>query len=353
MTSDEDTFTKARNYLNCLFQTSDPQASCLSVVSHDLHDSRDLRCHFFGCLGIDKRVEVLNDAKHPIWKQAERLEKENTDPQVRGSKSPYPNQQDDDDERLDMRYITALNLQAELKRIAVLRRTPALKGLVRQLRESIDNWKDKNGDNIKKVHDFRIDSHTWDKSKPPGPLERVRRQSQGQLVSRPGTRRISRTAGDTTRDVSRRPELDKILPEFSQTLQDIIKKKCWTASESDSEESAAYDLKRDIKARLVKLKRPEPTDSDAKSFTSSVMEPDDIAVDDKIFKGSFPDQQVSIFHLLDQPDGPGKFKRQERHAEENSAEKACPCEMSYYHIPSNNMSVSVGISTADILVSPS
>lgn len=343
MASSEDKYTTARKYLDDLFKTSDPQDSCLSVVPHDLKDARDLRCHFFGCLGIDKRVEVLDDADHPIWKQAEKLENENTDPHIKGSKSPLlrQSQDDSDDHPYDMRYLTALNLQAALKRIAVLRRTPALKGLVREVRDSLNDWRRANEKNIEMVGELRVDSHTWDKSNPSGTL-RNRRRSQGQALSHQRTPSAPRAAvprQQVTTGDSRRPELDEILPEFSQKLQHVIEEYRDPALiDSEPEESPAYDLKRDIKARLIKLKRPEPPDSDSNSLASNVMGPSEVDVDAKIFKGSFPDQQLSVHYLLN-----GEFKRNPRHyiEDSDSAEKACPSEMSYYHIPVNNMSVSL------------
>lgn len=342
MASSVDNYTTARKYLDDLFKTSDPHASCLSVVSHDLKDVRDLRCHFFGCLGIDKRVEVLHNADHPIWTQAEELENENTDPQFRKPKNPSRRrfEEDNDDVPYDMRYITALNLQADLKRIAVLRRTPALKGLVREVRDSINKWRRVNRENIDMVGELRVNSHSWDKSNHLA-TPRNSRRPRDQTLSFQDTPSAPRAAVQRQQVVegdSRRPELDEILPEFSQKLQDVIEEfRNKELGEPEPEESPAYDLKRDIKARLIKLQRPRPTDSDSTSLASNVMGPSEVDIDAKIFKGSFPDQQLSVHYLLN-----GMFKRHPRPDDDGgSAKKAFPDEMSYYHIPVNNMSVSL------------
>ncbi|ROV99977.1 hypothetical protein VMCG_06156 [Cytospora schulzeri] len=62
---------------------------------------------------------------------------------------------------------------------------------------------------------------------------------------------------------------------------------------------------------------------------ANVMEPEWKDVDDKVFKGTFPDQRVSVYNLLD-----GQFRRVEK---QHSAEKECPSTLSYFHIPVNNM----------------
>lgn len=321
MASPEDDYTKARNYLQELFKSTDSHASsCLSVVDHKLKDSRDLQCHFFGCLGIQKRAEVLDNADDPIWKEAKRLETENTKLNLGGD--------NDKMQDFDMRYITALNLQAELKRIGVLRRTPALKGLVREVRESINLWRNENEDKIKEVKDRRIDSHSFRNSFPSGIQNR--RPSQLRVISTPGTG----NKHNTSIDESIPPELEKILPEFSKKLDDVIiqgrrSKECIPEPDDDSSE---YDLKRDIKARLIKLQRPGDSTSDTGSFMANVMDPGWEDVDDEIFKGTFPDQRVSVYWLLN-----GKFKRNKKM---NLTEKVYPSTLRYFHIPANNMSVS-------------
>lgn len=379
----QDEYAKARAYLDQFFNSSRSQTSCLSVLPHDLRDARDLRCHFFGCLGIKKRVEVLNNADHPIWERAERLENEDTELHVRNpkSKSPGLNQMDDDGDQLDMRYITALNLQAELKRIKVLRKTPALRSLVRELGDTIDEWREENQSNIKMVHERRTDTQKWDYIATPTPTPRNARRSSSQALTGPSRASRSRPSRQTTTPVDpevSRKELKKNLEEFSQTLKDIIRLKrnkntkrepnddpeagegseaseeseLDSEPDTDSDQPVVYDLRRDIKARLIKVKRPDASDPDASSFMANIMGPLEENVANKIFKGSFPDQQVSVYHLLN-----GKFRRHKRHMDvdaagksptvsrarlnELKAEKACPSELRYYHIPANNMSVSL------------
>ncbi|KUI67954.1 hypothetical protein VM1G_02760 [Cytospora mali] len=212
-----------------------------------------------------------------------------------------------------------------MKRVSVLRRTPALKGLVRELRASLDDWRDENKANIEWVGRQRIDTthfHTIPLHDRPGD---TRRQSGGRR----------RTTGSRYRDTvdkrSNRPEYDDILPEFSQKLKEVVNQDGGydDGSETDEGSMPPYDLQRDIKARLIQLVRPKPSESDGNSFMANVMEPEWKDIYDKTFKGSFPDQQVSLYHLLN-----GQFRRVEG---KDTAEKACPSNLNYFHIPANNM----------------
>lgn len=88
-------------------------------------------------------------------------------------------------DELDMRYITALNLQAELKRIKVLRNTPALKGLVRELADGIETWKTEHKDDIQEVHTLRVNSHVWDKEDGTTPTPTPTIRDAGAPITRP------------------------------------------------------------------------------------------------------------------------------------------------------------------------
>lgn len=321
---DEDQYARARTYLDTTLNINNSQTACLSSLPHELRDASDLRCHFFGCLGIKKRVDVLKDAHDPIWAQAEKLENEDTELHARvpKSESQVPSQGEHDYKRIDMKYITALNLQAELKRIKVLRGTPALKGLVSELSASINKWRTQNKDNIQKVRELRQDSQRWELTTNCTPRENGMSSSQATAckVSSQVPPILTSDQAEATRE-----ELEQDLTEFSRTLESITEtdsrdgtqqrsdgdseiidgSKPSDASEhgvkmgTDNGESSLYDLRRDIKARLIKLKRPDALDPDASSFMADIMGPLEEGVANKIFKGSFPDQQVSVYHLID------------------------------------------------------
>lgn len=324
---DDDEYTKAREYWNKLCSTSDSRTSCLSALDHSLKDARDLRSHFFGCLGYDDRVDVLDDLTHPIWTEMMEMERlDNSVPSV-----------------YDVRYISALNLQAELKRIAVLRRTPALKESVRELRDSIQRWiagnktksKAQDASDCQKVDSHTLEDKQIDVTGPSG----LQSEGGGQAASHQGSP-VSNTEGrrrpPLIRFVSAYAEQEDILPEFSKKLQEIVKrgrlKKRQPPQDADLSTSG-YDLKRDIKARLVKLKLPDTATSNANPSMANVMVPDNEPVDDEIFKGFFPDQQVSVHYLLKE-----NFKRIDQ-TNLRLEEKMCPKELRYFHIPVNNMSV--------------
>lgn len=322
LTTAADDCEQARQYLDSLFRTSDPQASCLSIVPHSLRDTRDLRSHFFGCLGYEKRVNVLDDESHPIWeemKELEALDSGTSEPNISTGAGPSAP---------SIRYISALNLQAELKRIAVLRRTPALKSSVRELRNSVKEWVFTNKEDIQDIHDRRrVDSHTFGETHKEATPSRPRRATMNTArLQRPPT---------FSRFESAIPEYEDILPEFSKKVRDIVEAGRDKNSQPKPDlEAPSYDLKRDIKARLIKLKRPTQPVSQSSPLMANVMIPENEQVDDEIFKGTFPDQQVSVYWLLKD-----KFKKV--HGENLPLEERMRTEeLRYFHIPANNMSVS-------------
>lgn len=332
-------YTAARESLEKLLSTNDLQSSCLSVEPHDLKDIRDLRCHFFGCLGINRRLQVLGNARDPIWAEAEALEGKDTEPiQKNNSKTPPVGSKDPDEYQPGMRYVTALSLQAELKRISVLRRTPALRGLVREVQRSLVAWRHENKKNISNVEKLRIDTTHFRQTLPPTTPGTTRQQEgrgaeaasakePGPQLSRERRRNTNLTQGSLT-------EHD----DFSRMLKTIVDDERKKNNEDPPEDDpmTSYELKRDIKAQLILLERPTT------SVMGNVMEPDWEDVGDEIFKGRFPDQQVSMFHLLNGVLKGGQLNRGklERTLKRNREDELCPRKLRYYHIPVNNMQVS-------------
>lgn len=338
-------YAAARESLEKLLSTNDLQSSCLSVEPHDLKDIRDLRCHFFGCLGINRRLQVLGNARDPIWADAEALESRDTEPvQKNNSKTPPVGSKDPDEYQPGMRYVTALSLQAELKRISVLRRTPALRGLVREVQRSLVAWRDENKKNISNIEKLRIDTTHFRQMLPPGTPGSTRQpegrgavaasaQDPGPQLSRERRRNTNLTQGSLT-------EHD----DFSRLLKTIVDDERKRNKEDPPEDDpmTSYELKRDIKAQLILLERPATNGSKAPSVMGNVMEPDWEDVGDEIFKGRFPDQQVSMFHLLNGVLKGGQLNRGklERTFKRNREDEICPRKLRYYHIPVNNMQVS-------------
>lgn len=338
-------YATARESLEKLLSANDLQSSCLSVEPHDLREIRDLRSHFFGCLGINRRLQVLSDARDPIWAQAEALETKDTEPiQKNNSKTPPVGSVDPDEYQPGMRYVTALSLQAELKRISVLRRTPALRGLVREVQRSLVAWREENKKNISVVEKLRIDTTHFRLMMPPGPPgsprpPEGRRVAAGSAkhpappLSRERRRNTNLTQGSLT-------EHD----DFSRMLKKIVDDEREKNREPTPEDDpmTSYEIKRDIKAQLILLERPRTSGSRAASVMGNVMEPDWEDVGDEIFKGRFPDQQVSMFHLLNGVLKGGKLNRGkfERTIKTTAEDEFCPRKLRYYHIPVNNMQVS-------------
>ncbi|KAI7783182.1 hypothetical protein LA080_012478 [Diaporthe eres] len=335
-------YATARESLQKLLSTNDLQSSCLSVEPHDLRDIRDLRCHFFGCLGINRRLQVLSNPRDPIWAQAEALETKDTEPiQKNNSKTPPVGFVDPDEYQPGMRYVTALSLQAELKRISVLRRTPALRGLVREVQRSLVAWREENKKNISNVERLRIDTTHFRLMMPPGTPGSPRRpegrgvtvgsaQEPNPPLTKDRRRNTNLTQGSLT-------EHD----DFSRMLKKIVDDEREKNKEAMPEDDpmTSYELKRDIKAQLILLERPRASGSRAASVMGNVMEPDWEDVGDEIFKGRFPDQQLSMFHLLNGVLKGGKFNRGkfERTVKSTTEDELCPRKLRYYHIPVNNM----------------
>lgn len=343
--SDSAIYATARESLVRLLSANDLQSSCLSVEPHDLRDIRDLRCHFFGCLGINRRLQVLANAADPIWAQAEALEIKDTEPvQKNNSKTPPIGSIDPDEYQPSMRYVTALSLQAELKRISVLRRTPALRGLVREVQRSLVAWREENRKNIDDVERLRIDTTHFRLMLPPETPRSPRQPGTRRTVASPSqdpgppvTRERRRTTNLTQGSLTEHDD-------FSRMLKKIVDEEREKNNEDMPEDDpmTCYELKRDIKAQLILLERPKPSDSRTIPIMGNVMEPDWEDVGDEIFKGRFPDQQVSMFHLLDGALKGGQFNRGkfERTPKKTLEDELCPRKLRYYHIPVNNMLVS-------------
>ncbi|KAK2610531.1 hypothetical protein N8I77_003954 [Diaporthe amygdali] len=340
--SDSAIYATARESLVKLLSANDLQSSCLSVEPHDLRDIRDLRCHFFGCLGINRRLQVLANAADPIWAQAEALEIKDTEPvQKNNSKTPPIGSIDPDEYQPSMRYVTALSLQAELKRISVLRRTPALRGLVREVQRSLVAWREENRKNIDDVERLRIDTTHFRLMLPPETPRSPRQPGTRRAVASPSqdpgppvTRERRRTTNLTQGSLTEHDD-------FSRMLKKIVDEEREKNNEDMPEDDpmTCYELKRDIKAQLILLERPKPSDSKTIPIMGNVMEPDWEDVGDEIFKGRFPDQQVSMFHLLDGALKGGQFNRGkfERTPKKTLEDEICPRKLRYYHIPVNNM----------------
>lgn len=346
-------YATARESLEKLLSTNDLQSSCLSVEPHDLRDIRDLRCHFFGCLGINRRLQVLSNPKDPIWAQAEALETKDTEPiQRNNSKTPPVGFIDPDEYQPGMRYVTALSLQAELKRISVLRRTPALRGLVREVQRSLVAWREENKNSINIVEKLRIDTTHFRLMVPPGtpgsprqPEARRVTVGSAQDPGPPLTKERRRTTNLTQGSFTEHDDFSRMLKKI---VDDEREKNKEPMPEDDP--MTSYECKRDIKAQLILLERPRTSGSRAASIMGNVMEPDWEDVGDEIFKGRFPDQQVSMFHLLNGVLKGGQVNRGkfERTVKATAEDELCPRKLRYYHIPVNNMQVSRTVSPSPI-----
>ncbi|PSR79122.1 hypothetical protein BD289DRAFT_105629 [Coniella lustricola] len=307
--------------------TNNRQVSCLCILPHDLEDMRDLRCHFFGCLQFKQRIEVFDNSEDKLWKQAERLEREHARATLgQAAEIPSMGQMEP---RTAIMYTTALSLQAELKRIAVLRNTPALKDDVRAVSESLNAWRIENKEAIEIVKSARTSSRTWHKDMPSGRLKRHATVplSNGHAPSEPNA------SPTPTAPVSS----DSV--EFADKLKEVIERICRDNSfnscfhNDEDPRLATYDLKRDVKARVIKLERPHNPQSAPCATLDDKMKPMEESMDDRISKGRFPDQALSMSNLMDE-----NFKQHERHKKDNLMEKTCPSNLRYYHIPVNNMS---------------
>ncbi len=368
-----------------------PPPTCLSSDQHEIRDVRDFLCHFMGCIPIEDRLSFLD--RDDVWKHAANGE---------GLEA-----------QLKLRYTTAMSLEAELKRIDILRHTPELSDLVENVNSSCEVWRRHEfyAQNIRRIALWNSalaleNKRSWHGAYQGQDMDEQCKGLKGadgaepswglQLPSEPvGTagprmpfavrqltlpsmspaaapsRAGSVVSGQRTA-VPRQPlpagaleppaaeGLDTLHPAAPvKELSDGEKshRKVWSrlriiirdyriyAGHKNSEEQdkddvespPPYSLERDTKSQFMKFERKELTAKDGHPNALGVMVPADEPVHDAIFKGSFPDQELSIEKLLG-----GEFARREADADPDDPEalakdREYPREVRYFHIPCNNM----------------
>ncbi|KAJ8124948.1 hypothetical protein O1611_g8692 [Lasiodiplodia mahajangana] len=233
---------------------------CLSSEPHLIRDVRDLQHHVFGCLLNDRRLEYFSDEYKNVWHHATNLKHDDVD----GGKS----KEEDKSALPELRFKTAMSLEGELKRIDILRNSEELKDLVDNVNRSRNEWRG--------CEDYRhnIDSTIqW--------RQNTNKKGQSTSTTQSGQVDLANSTFEKFREKLREVVKD-YLPN-RQTVEETAKDK-------------QYNLERDIKAQYIKLERIP--DEEGPDGSVGVMRGADEPVLDDIFKGTFPDQHLSVESLL-------------------------------------------------------
>ncbi|EGO56226.1 hypothetical protein NEUTE1DRAFT_29386, partial [Neurospora tetrasperma FGSC 2508] len=320
----------------------DEPTSCLSTEPHDT-TVEDAVQHYFGCIEIRDRAEFLKPS-HPHWEHERKTAQE----QLKKAGHAVPDgepltiesvSQARANEWLEKRMgSVAIAIEAQYKRIEILRtvlsKTPARQSrlfsdqqpkvekedsVVSQLGDSRDKWKrsDRFKEGIKWVRQWRKEMKDGSEDDDNKGSDEPGRQEVKDLAKKQRTKKNTQSEnGDNEKDCTE------------------------------------YHLERDVNAYLIQFSTEYDTDrpsQDSESFLTPIDEP----LTDGRFKGTFPDQRISMSFLLDNgvtcepktTDNPelsthdpeGDWNILSRNRCMNEGGSGPPKRIRYFHIPSNNM----------------
>jgi hypothetical protein len=241
---------KAEDHEHQRLSNRSPPTNCLSVEDHD-HDITDPLAHFLGCIEIGERNDFFSD-KNRIWK--DELEYQQS----------LGNEQDGASELVkNLKERWKNNIDSELKRIALLRKTLAEEEndgpLVSAVDKSREEWRQ---------------SHEYQRN-----IRKVREWRQEHQMS-----------------------VSNLEPEDN---------------EAEANELEGYELEKDISVPVIQFDKEKEYSEDG-------------------FKGKFPNQKTTVHKLLYEVASKPEDELLHRNRDFNNGR------IKYFHIPSNNMIVSVG-----------
>lgn len=350
------------------YTTKGQPARCLSGDEHHLERMDDLVSHFFGCIEIGDR-EAFLDERNDVWAEILAIEQEDpgrvrtgfSDYSVKVSRFKGPDeteldkaerqQRELDEKKRRKRVAAALALESAFKRILLLRRSILENDsakLIQNIRGSGKAWRRKARELSKdpnrqvwiaNVQAERGRGHTErlnamiKKQKhqdAQADLKGKRPEQSDNLPSQPSNKSQASEGGPSTQHPARQDELPT--PSFSGNLDDDDanrRRNRWddvrttlqtiiygeSRNPPPESEGTPYDLRRDVKAQVIKF-QSNPNYESLVKYSEKV--------DDEIFKGEFPDQQVSLEMLL---------------LDKRFAKAVGSVALQYIHIPCNNMEV--------------
>lgn len=366
----------------------DEPTSCLSTEPHDT-TVEDAVQHYFGCIEIRHRAKFL-EPSHPHWVHERKVQYGKFYAELAKTMEKFPVTNDSDkrenhlktaqeklkkaghavpdgepltiesvsearaNEWLEKRMgSVAIAIEAQYKRIQILRnvlsKTPARQcrlfldqqpkvekedSVVSQLGDSRDKWKrsDRFKEGIKWVRQWRTGMKDGSEDDDNNGSDEPGRQEVKDLAKKQRTKKNtqSQNGGQSNHNSSNR------------------------MSEENEKDCTDYHLERDVNAYLIQFSTEYDTDrpsQDSESFLTPIDEP----LTDGRFKGTFPDQRISMSFLLDDgvtcepkttdnpelsthdPEGDWNILSRNRCTNEDGS--GPPKRIRYFHIPSNNMAV--------------
>lgn len=364
----------------------DEPTSCLSTEPHDT-TVEDAVQHYFGCIEIRHRAKFL-EPSHPHWVHERKVQYGKFYAELAKTMEKFPVTNDSDkrenhlktaqeklkkaghavpdgepltiesvsearaNEWLEKRMgSVAIAIEAQYKRIQILRnvlsKTPARQcrlfldqqpkvekedSVVSQLGDSRDKWKrsDRFKEGIKWVRQWRTGMKDGSEDDDNNGSDEPGRQEVKDLAKKQRTKKNtqSQNGGQSNHNSSNR------------------------MSEENEKDCTDYHLERDVNAYLIQFSTEYDTDrpsQDSESFLTPIDEP----LTDGRFKGTFPDQRISMSFLLDDgvtcepkttdnpelsthdPEGDWNILSRNRCTNEDGS--GPPKRIRYFHIPSNNM----------------
>lgn len=366
----------------------DEPTSCLSTEPHDT-TVEDAVQHYFGCIEIRDRAEFLKSS-HPHWEHERKVQYGKFYAELAKTMERFPVTNDNDkwenhlksaqeklkkaghavpdDDPLTIESVSnaranewlekrmgsvAIAIEAQYKRIEILRnalsKTPArqsrlfsdqqpkaeeVDSVVKQLENSRSDWKESQRfiKGIEWVRQWRKDVKGASEDDDHNGSDEPGRKEVKELAKKQRTKKNaqSENGGHSNQDFSNR------------------------MTEDNEKDSTEYHLERDVNAYLIQFSTEHDTDrpsQDSESFLTPIDEP----LTDGRFKGTFPDQRISMSFLLDNgvtrepkttdnpelsthdPEGDWNILSRNRCTNEGGSGR--PKRIRYFHIPSNNMAV--------------
>jgi hypothetical protein len=305
--------------------------SCLAPKQHGIDFLEDIQCHFFGCVPISERVRLMNS--DDFWTEAAEIDRKEYPP------IPWIKTQSgsDKDRREFIRYIAALGLQAERRRIEVIRKQMSRPGasseqaLVINVRGSLDDWRDsseyKKG--LKWIREWRLKRLAPTAASTSDPKQHtVKERPEEKLCSHAHRLdwcscwplKVKNNEGGTAGDALKQrtenaspaqasavskisekerakqqdEEFDKVL--VKRVTEFLSAQKVELTGREETRKLTPYSLEKDVKVHILQfvgVPTEEVDNAVGRAEMEGLMQPyqvDDKSLHDGTYKGRFPDQ---------------------------------------------------------------
>ncbi|KAK3396852.1 hypothetical protein B0T20DRAFT_244041 [Sordaria brevicollis] len=309
-----------------LFEPYDEPAACLSTEPHD-EAVEDPIQHYFGCIEIRDRPDFL-DESNDVWTHEREVERKKLELSMGDA---YDNDSTFDlekrlDEKIKRRIgSVAIAIEAQYKRTEVLR-----KALRKPLSPDTPPCL---VDNVEKSRNRWMNSSQFKYG-----ITEVRKWRQGEQGGMKTTDDVK--PGEYT--ISNRAD-----PGRAEVRRLVTKHRNKNGNSTLPYEMEEYNIERDVNAYLIQFSVRDETNKTPPGSSSlhnirQSLKPVDEDLSDARFKGTFPDQRISMSWLLNNgqdlekeecdPEGDWNILRRDRKKDDKESRR-----IRYFHIPSNNM----------------